>query len=831
MKIQAIAAMLLTFGAAALLISQPAVQEQPGPLRGGKFLLNSGWVLEPAGTQIPLDTFPMSSVLAPGGKHLLVMHGGYKPPSIHVLDAKTLQLASKVMLPDAWLGMTFSPGGLLYASGGSRSEIYEFRYLPNEGKLELTRTFPITPPKERKVTDFTGDVQLSPDGRLIYAAMLHRNEIAVINPQSGMVIERWQTGPRPYRILFHPDGQSFFVSSWAGAAVYQHATDTGRQIGMVRTGPHPTDMLWRDRQTGAEDGDDAKYTARIFVTASNTNNVNVLGINSAKTLTSIETINVGLYPVMPAGMTPSALAMNPAKNKLFVVCSDANAVAVVDIATPKSRVEGFIPSGWYPLAARVLADGRLLIFNGRGTRSFPNPKGPNPSRKAAPLHEGVRTDEYVGVLQTGTMSVLEPFDQAALDGWTQKVIRNSRYTERQYQVAHENPVTPLPQSPADAATSPIEHVIYIIKENRTYDQVLGDLGVGNGDPSLTLFGEKISPNHHKLAREFVTLDNFYVNADVSADGHNWSMAGIAPDYVQKMWPNSYAGRRKHYDYEGGEIAARPPAGYLWTSVLAKGLTMRNYGYFTNNLKETGEGGRQVGSLRDPSLTAVTNLNYRGFDLDYLDVNRAAVFIEDLKKMEGDGKLPKFILLRLGNDHTSGTTPGKYAPLSQMADNDYALGQIVAAVSASKFWAKTAIFVLEDDAQNGPDHVDSHRSPAFVISPYIKRGVVDHTMYNTASMLRTMELILGLNPMTMFDAAARPMDSAFQLTPDLKPYTAEKPRIAIDERNATDAPKAAQSRRMNFAEADDIDDDALNEILWVAIRGTQAPSPVRSIFSR
>ncbi len=831
MKIPAIAATLLTFAAAALLISQPDIPEQVGPLRGGRFLLNSGWVLEPAGAQVPLDTFPMASVLAPGGKHLLVMHGGYKPPSIYVLDAQTLQLVSKVMLPDAWLGLTFSSSGLLYASGGSRSEIYEYRYLPNEGKLELTRTFPIIAAAERKVTDFVGDVQVSPDGRLIYAAMLHRNEIAVINPQTGMVIEKWRTGPRPYRILFHPDGQSYFVSSWAGAAVYQHAADTGRQIGIIRTGPHPTDMLWRDRQKAADDGDDAQYVARIFVTASNTNNVNVIGINAAKTLSNIETINVGLYPVMPAGMTPSALAMNPAKTKLYVVCSDANAVAVVDIATPKSRVDGFIPSGWYPLAARVLPNEKLLIFNGRGTRSFANPRGPNPSRKAAPLHEGARSDDYVGVLQTGTISVIEAFDQRALDGWTQKVIRNSRYTQKQYQLAHENPATPLPQNPADAANSPIEHVIYIIKENRTYDQVLGDLGRGNGDPSLTLFGENISPNHHKLAREFVTLDNFYVNADVSADGHNWSTAGIAPDYVQKMWPNSYAGRRKVYDYEGGEIAARPPAGYLWNSVLSKGLTMRNYGYYTDNLKEPEASGRQVKSVRDPSLTAVTNFNYRGFDLDYLDVNRAKVFIEDLKKMEGEGKLPRFILLRLGNDHTSGTSPGKYAPLAQMADNDYALGQIVEAVSASKFWPKTAIFVLEDDAQNGPDHVDSHRAPAFVISPYTKRGVVDHTMYNTASMLRTMELILGLNPLTMFDAAARPMDNAFQLTPNLKQYTVEKPRIAIDERNAANAPKAAQSRRMNFSEADEIDDDELNEILWVAIRGTDPPAPVRSIFSR
>ncbi len=829
---QALAVMLLTFGIAAMLISQPVPLEQVGPLSGGRFLLPGRNVLSPAGKQIALDTLPMNSLLSADGKHLLILHGGYKPPSIHVMNAQTLQLESKINLPDAWLGMAFAPGGnLLYVSGGSRSVIYEYRFLTNEGKLELSRTFPVVSEKDRKPTDFVGDLALSPDGRLIYIAMLYRDEVAVINPQSGMVIEHWRTGKRPYKILFHPDGKSYFVSAWAGSAVYQHETDTGRSIGMIQTGPHPTDMVWRDKQATAEADDDDQYKARIFVTAGNTNNVNVLGITGERTVSNIETINVGLYPVMPAGMTPSAVALSPDKNKLFVVCSDANAVAMVDVSTKKSRVEGFIPTGWYPVAARVLPDNRLLVFNGRGTRSFPNPKGPDPSKKAAPSHEGIRNDQYVGVLQTGSMSVIDPFEGDQLDQWSKTVRLNSPYNPEQHQVAHRNPATPIPQNASEGGAGPLEHVIYIIKENRTYDQVLGDLGIGNGDPNLTLFTEKISPNHHKLAREFILLDNFYVNADVSADGHNWSTAGIAPDYVQKMWPNSYAGRRKTYDYEGGEPAATPPGGYIWSSVRSKRLTMRNYGYFVNNIKDAPADGKQVASVRDPQLTSSTNFDYRGFDLDYLDVNRAKTFIADLQQMENTNTVPKFILLRLGNDHTSGTTPGKYTPQSLMADNDYALGQIVEAVSKSKIWPTTAIFVLEDDAQNGPDHVDSHRSPAYVISPYVKRGTIDHTMYNTVSMLRTMELILGLNPLTMHDAGARPMASTFQMTPNLKQYTAEKPRIPIDARNPENAPKAAESRRMNFADADDVDDDELNEILWVAIRGTEPPVPVRSYFSR
>jgi hypothetical protein len=305
-------------------------------------------------------------------------------------------------------------------------------------------------------------------------------------------------------------------------------------------------------------------------------------------------------------------------------------------------------------------------------------------------------------------------------------------------VAHLGPVNPIPNRPDQQ--SPIQHVIYIVKENRTYDQVLGDLGKGNGDPSLTLFGEAVSPNHHKLAREFVLLENFYVSADVSADGHNWSTAAIAPDYVQKLWPNSYGGRRKRYDYEGSDPAATPPAGYIWTNAAAAGVSMRNYGYFVNNRPEPGPNGEQVITVRDSTLNPVTNFRFRGFDLSYPDVERAKVFLGDLAQFETNREMPRFILLRLGNDHTSGTKAGAVAPRSAVADNDLALGMIVEAVSKSRFWPTTAIFVLEDDAQNGADHVDSHRSPAFIISPWARRGAIDSTLYNTTSMLRTMELI-------------------------------------------------------------------------------------------
>jgi DNA-binding beta-propeller fold protein YncE len=824
------AALLCVLAGALIVISQTSPpREQVGPLQGGGFLLNSGWTIRPAGKQVSLDTFPMASVLSKDGKYLLVLNGGYKPPSVSVLRVDTMEETSRTPVADGWLGLTFSPDGKkLYVGGGSRASVFEFDWA--DGKLEPARTLTIIPEEKRAATDFIGDVAISPDGRMLHAAGLFHNAVHVINLQSGRVIEKWETGRRPYRILFHPDGKSYFVSSWADGSVYHHSASNGERLGVVRLGPHPTDIVWRARKAEENREEQARWTGRLFVSAANTNNVYVVGVSESKDLRMIESVNVAMTARMPAGMTPTALAMNADESKLFVVCSDANAVGVVDISEESSAVLGFVPTGWYPTATRSLADGRLVVLNGRGLRSLANPNGPNPTVRPAPVHLGGPIVQYVGRLQTGTASVIDPFDDEALDTYTKTVLTNSPYRDDKLDRADIPEGNPIPARPGDP--SPIQHVIYIVKENRTYDQVLGDLGVGNSDPSLTLFHEKSSPNHHKLAREFVLFDNFYVNADVSADGHNWSTSAIAPDYVQKMWPNSYGGRRKTYDYEGGEVAALPPAGYIWTNAAAAGISMRNYGFWATNAPKPAEGQRQIARVRDPILAKVTNMNFRGFDLDYPDVDRAKVFLSDLQEFEKSGSMPRFLLLRIGNDHTSGTAAGKIAPLSAMADNDAALGMIVEGVSKSKFWPQTAIFVLEDDAQNGPDHVDSHRSPAYVISPYTRRnGFIDSSMYNTTSMLRSMELILGMRPMTVFDAGARPMWSAFTAKPDTRPYTAEAARIPLDDRNPAMSATAARSARLNFTEADEIDDDELNDILWRAIRNSEPPVPVRSYFSR
>jgi DNA-binding beta-propeller fold protein YncE len=807
---------------AAMLGSQPAPREQVGPLPGGAFLLNSGWRLDPVGVQVPLDTFPMSSALSPDGKYLLVLNGGYRPPSISVLETASSRIVSTVPVADAWLGLTFAPkGDKVYVGGGSRAAIFEFDFA--NGKLTPGRAFDTLAGAPRTDDDFIGDVTMSPDGHLLYAAALYRDTIRVINPQSGMVLkdEAIKTGRRPYRILFHPDGRSLFVTHWADGSLGHYDVATRKQTTLVRIGAHASDMVWRDGGPQMPEGETAPYTARIFVAAANTNNVFSVGVTPTKDLNVVESINIALTPRQPLGMTPSALGLSADGKRLFVGCSDANAVAVVNVAEERSRVEGFIPTGWYPTAVRSLADGTLVVLNGKGLRSYPNAQnGPNPLRRPEPVHAGERARQplqYVGYMQTGTASWIPPFTDDQLSAWTAKVLANSAYRDSKL----DDP-NPLPK---------IDHVLYIVKENRTYDQVLGDMKEGNSDPSLVLFGEMATPNLHKLAREFVLFDNFYVNSDVSADGHNWSTAAIAPDYVQKMWPNKYANRRSTYDFEEQDPTSLPPAGYLWSNAVAAGLSVRNFGYMVNNKPNAPAGTAQITGVRDPVLAKVTNPMYRGFDLDYPDVERAKVFLNELAEYEKAGAMPRLIVMRMGNDHTSGTAAGKIAPLSAAADNDLAVGMLVEGVSKSQFWPSTAIFIVEDDAQNGSDHVDSHRSPGFVISPWVKHHVVDSTMYNTTSMLRTMEFLLGLRPMTHFDAGARPMTSAFQNRPDPARYTAEKPRISLEEKNPAATPAAARAAHLRLDEADENDDDEMNDILWRAIRKDAPPPPVRSIFGR
>ena len=807
-------------------------QQKVGRLADGGFLLNSGWTIRPVGEQVPVDTFPMSSAVSSNGKYLLVLNGGYNPPSVSVIDIAARRELGRTALPDAWLGLTFGPkGNTVYVGGGSKGTIYELTLNAENGALTRTREFTAIS-NGGKGAPFIGDVAVSPDAHLLYAADLYNDGIAVVNLQSGQVIDHWKTGRRPYRILVAPGGRRLFISSWADGTVTQLDANSGTEISKTRVGPHATDMLLLSKPAPTEEGR-TENIARLFVAASNTNNVYSFGVTREGNLTPLETINLSLTPMHPLGMTPSALAVDGGGNRLFAVCSDANAVAMVNISQPQSSVLGFIPTGWYPTTVTALQDGGLVILNGKGLGSRANPDGPVPTKKNQPLYEGgpVVSPGYVGHIQTGTAQFVKAVADEDVSAYTETVRRNSPYRDEMIYGPIEDEQTAFFANTQGHA-SPIRYVIYVIKENRTYDQVLGDLNKGNGDQSLTLFDEQITPNLHQLARDFVLYDNFYENADVSAEGHNWAAAAIAPDYTVKTWPNEYAGRKKNYDFEGGEPANTPPAGYIWNNALQAGITVRSYGEWAQNipLKQV-TGTRQIAKLRDPALTPYTDMNYRGFDLEYSDVDRAKEFIREWKEFEAKGQAPQISIVRMGNDHTSGTKAGALTPLALNADNDYAVGLLTEAVTHSKLWGSTAIFIIEDDSQNGPDHVDSHRAPAWVISPYTQRSALDSTMYNQTSILRTIELIVGLRPLTHFDAAARPMFASFSRQPNTKPYTAITAKTSLTERNAGSGIGAKESAQMDFSDPDRVDDDKMNDVLWKAIKHSTPPAPTRSSFAR
>ncbi len=781
-------------------------RERVGPLDDGGFRLASGWKIHAAGRQIALETLPLAARVVSGGKQVLVLQAGYRKPTLSLHDLPSGAERARVPMDDAFLGLAVRENRIL-VGGGVTDRVHEFRLA--SGKLEVVRSWP----RSGTGNGFLGDVAFSPDGKLLFAANLTGNSVEVFDAAKGSWIRSFPTGRIPYRLLFR--GADLLVSGWTDGEILRHDPESGLIRQRLNVGPHTTDLL--------PVGD------RLFATAANTNSVFVLA-NEGQALKIVERLNVSLTPRQPMGMTPSALAASEDGRRLFVICSDANALAVADISNPKqSRMLGFVPTGWYPTEVKTLAGGGLLVLNGKGLRSWPNPDGPQDNKREAKDREG-----HVGRIQIGGMSIIPPVDEPQLVEYTNTVLRNTPYRDERLDRAAVPKGNPIPARAGDS--SPIKHVIYIVKENRTYDQVFGDLKQGNGDPSLLLFGADCSPNHRKLASEFVLFDNFYVNGDVSADGHNWSAGAIAPDFTQKLWPNVYGGRKAPFSLYWGrppadstQDAAVPAGGFLWTRAFDAGVTVRNYGWFTRLLKRPTDEGEHADSAQSAQLWKVTNAKFRGFDTSYPDVERMKVFLADLAECERKGEFPQLTLMRLGNDHTAGLKAGSFTPRAMFADNDVALGQLVEAVSKSRFWKSTAIFVLEDDAQAGPDHVDSHRSIAFVASPYAKRRVVDSAMYNTASMLRTIELILGLKPMTHFDAGAPPMATAFTPKPDFRAFAAVAPTASLTEKNAASGALAERSARLDFSEADLIDDIEMNDILWQGIRGSPMPAPLRSVF--
>ncbi len=694
------------------------VRKLPGAQPGGAVLLPNQWSLRPAGRQIELGNFPVNIALHPGGRWAAVLHSGYGPHAVDVVDVTTRRIVSNVIVPQSFYGLCFSPNGQrLFVSGGEGDVVHEFQFA--DGYLYGHRVIEL--PKQKTALVATG-LACSPDGTKVYAACCLGDRLFILRPDQPDDRRQIELPAQsyPYLPLVARKTNRLFLSLWGKSAVavigLDGRLDQGKVLAVWPTASHPTEMALSPDEEA------------LYVACADSSAVSVLDTQTGREL---ERIGTSLYPQAPNGSTPDSLALAANGNTLWIANADANNVAVFDVShRGQSRSLGFLPVGWYPTSVRISAAGdRILVANGKGLTSKANRNGPNPL-----VRKIIRREGYIAGLLSGALSVIrtpEPDQMAEL----------SRTAYECCPVKSDASPTGRPTEPGNPIPSalgqpgPIEHCIYIIKENRTYDQVLGDLPQGNGEPGLCLFPERVTPNQHALARQFVLLDNFYVDGEVSANGHEWSMAAYATDYVEKVWPINYRRLGEHdeesprgfkYPSEGTAAIACPSSGYLWDRCREASVSYRSYGEFIAN----GEKPSDPSHARVKTLEGHFDPSYRGFDLNYSDQRRADRFIAELARFAAEGQMPQLTIVRLPNDHTSGTKPDMPTPTAYLADNDLALGRIVEAVSHSKFWPTTAIFVLEDDAQNGSDHVDAHRSLGMVVSPYTKRHAIDSSMYST-----------------------------------------------------------------------------------------------------
>jgi YVTN family beta-propeller protein len=790
-----------------LLVARPAAAQVPtNDPRAAKILLPNGWSLTPAGTSLPLGDLPLNMQLAPGGRLLAVTNNGQSKQTVQLIDPGTEQVVAQKAIKKSWYGLAWSPAGdRLYVSGGNDNII--LAYPVAQQKFGPADTLRLGKPWPTKISP----VGIAVDGprQHLYTVTKEDNALYVLDLKTRQTLSRLDLGHEAYGCLLAADGRTLYITLWGGNELVAYDIASGKITRRLATESHPNEVI------------QSKNGRYLFVANANDNSVSVV---DAKSWRVLETISTVLHPTRLTGSTTNGLALSPDEKTLYIANADNNCLAVFDVATPgKSASKGFIPTGWYPTCVRTVGK-KILVANGKGFSSLPNPGGPQPVKKTD--DSGYQTGvvkgpvQYIGGLFKGTLSFIAPPTVAQLQAYSRQVYDNTPFTKDSEKEAVGEAGNPVPRRRGEV--SPIKHVFYVIKENRTYDQVLGDVPEGNGDSTLCIFPRKVTPNHHALAREFVLLDNFYVNAEVSADGHNWSTAAYATDYVEKTWPISYGGRGGTYDYEGTRKIAYPRDGFIWEYCQRAGLSYRTYGEFAEN------GKTPLKSLRGHVCPKAP-----GFDMDVKDVDRVRIWAQDFDSLLARGAVPQLSTIRLSNDHTSGQKLGKISPTAAVADNDLALGQLVEHISRSGIWQESVIFVLEDDAQNGPDHVDAHRSPAFVISPYTRRGAVDHTLYTTAGVLRTLELILGLPPMSQYDAAARPLFGCFQATPALAPYQAKAAGVPLDTRNTAWNRSAERSSHFNLASEDAAPDLDLTEVVWKSVRGEDAvvPAPRRGAFLR
>jgi YVTN family beta-propeller protein len=786
-------------------------------------------------------------------------------------------VASGVLQPDetarlSFTGLVFSPDGSRIYLANVNGDIKVFG-VGQDYKITALFSIPLPPANAPgRKAEIPAGIAVSPDGKKLYVALNLSDRLAELDVATGRVLRTWDVGVAPFDVVMA--GHKIYVSNWGGRRPDQDSV-TGPAgggtwvrvdarsiasegsvsvIDLERRSPTRRDANSSPRarsETGAPVQEiltglhacalalspDGRW---LVVANAGSDTLSVMDTRTDKIL---ETICARQNPADLFGAQPNALVFDKSGETLFVCNGTQNAVAVFHFKPGESKLLGLIPVGWFPGAIAYDAQRKEIYVA--------NIKSLSPGR---PSHTG--ETEFNSKEYYGSLSLVPVPSKNELAAFTQTALANLRYpllVQAALPARADQPARPVPERAGEPGV--FHHVIYIIKENRTYDQVLGDIQEGNGDANLCMFGERVTPNQHKLVHDFVLLDNTYCCGILSADGHQWADSAMATDYVEREfagWPRSYPAGG--FGEEGRDALAYSPAGFIWNDALAHGKTVCDFGEFTSDRKQWKDSGRKdepkfldcyrdflggsnaIAYACEPDIEALRPYivtNTIGWDLDVPDVWRAAQFIQDLKQFEAADNLPNLVILWLPNDHTSATKLGSPTPAAQVADNDLAVGQVVDAVSHGKYWKDTCIFAVEDDPQNGWDHVSGYRTTAYVASAYTKRGVVVNMQYNQTSLLRTMELMLGLPPMNQMDATATPMFDCFTNTPDFTPFTAVANQVPLDQMNPN--PKtisdsllrkdAYVSARLPLKKEDQCPEDLFNRILWRAAKGSQTPYPV------
>ncbi len=768
-------------------------------IEANRIMLPNGWAITKIGSSLQLGDLPLNIAVSKSGKLMAVTNNGQSVQSIQLIDPANGQALDEVTIPKSWYGLKFSNDEKsLYASGGNDNIIWKYSILNQ--KLKLSDSIVLGKKWPNKISP--AGIELNEDKQTMYVVTKENNSLYIVDLITKSVRKQIQLNGEAFTCLLSPDKKELYISCWGCDELVVLNTATDQLTTSVKVGDNPNDICL------------SKNGNYLFVANANDNSVSVINRKERKV---IEVLNAALYPNAPSGSTTNGLALSADGKRLYIANADNNCLAVFDVTTPgNSKPMGFIPTGWYPTNVKVVGK-KVFVANGKGFHSMANPYGPNPvaRKQKVTFQKGDTTRpknvQYIAGLFKGTLSIIAEPTPKQLSVYSQVVYKNTPYTKEKETNVKGEPGNPIPMKLGDK--SPIKYVFYIIKENRTYDQVLGDVAAGNGDTSLVLFGKHVTPNQHKIVSDFVLMDNFYVDAEVSADGHNWSMGGYATDYLEKNWPTSYGGRGGEYDAEGTREIANNKNGFIWDFCKRAGVSFRTYGEFADDYK--------------PNIPVLKNNfcpYYTSWDQKVRDTTRVNQWIRDFDSMVVINKVPQLSTLRIINDHTEGLAKGRPTPYAHVADNDWAVGLFLEHLSKSPIWKESVVFILEDDAQNGADHVDAHRSPVYVAGPYVKRNFVDHSMYSTASVLHTIELILGLPPMSQYDAAATPLWNCFTATPDLTPFQSVASNVDLKEVNTAMNEWQRRSDAFNLTKEDAVPDLEFNIVLWHALKGNDIPFP-------